>query len=588
MKRNLEERENKYRGNGDYSKILGICTDTIKRDGKPILGKNGEKLYGAIGWYRIINPLVKLKATIEMGPGLKATAEDALGWKKKGDVWFTKMMDNENVDHLIRTHADFTGAKIVLDLDDDPNNVSPDHPEIKELENRYHMWDRMIKSADHVVVSTEQIRQSIKHQNPYITVIPNAIDPEIWKVKRKRRTDGKIRIGWIASGSHFVDSPIIEDIMQELIEEYPNVEFHLAGMINQEARGKGWIHHKGTDGYKPFPQFYADLDLDIAIAPLKDNPFNQAKSNIKFLEASMLGIPTVASDVKPYQCIQHGKTGYLASTPGQFKKYLKWLIEDETKRKEMGKEAKKYVLENWTIDKFLPMYDDLFQKLTDKKDIAVVTAITGGKDNLLPQPEYRGVEYVAFTDKEVKDSQWKVRKACQKFVNPVMNAKIYKILTHKYVDTPYIVWMDGNCSLKQDPHELVKLMGNKDFAFFKHPGWDSVYREAERCVELGKGDVSEIAEQVRVYAKESFPDKSPHCEMTCFIRKNNKKTNDLFEKWWIEVTRYSERDQISFPVVFKGQKWATIPGSVVKAKDFNLEDKNFPGNDYFNYKKHNK
>jgi hypothetical protein len=152
--------------------------------------------------------------------------------------------------------------------------------------------------------------------------------------------------------------------------------------------------------------------------------------------------------------------------------------------------------------------------------------------------------------------------------------------------------MDGNCQLKQDPHELVKLMGDKDFAFFKHPGWDSIYKEAERCVELGKGDVSEIAEQVRVYAKNDFPENSPHCEMTCFIRKNNKKANDLFEKWWTEVTRYSERDQISFPVVFKGQDWATIPGSVVNAKEIGVKEENaikqFPGNDYFKYNKHKK
>lgn len=575
---------------GKKYKVLGVCTDTIKRDGKAVLGKKGERLFGAVGWYRIVNPLTKLGANIEMSPSLKSNAEDAMLWKSKGDIWFTKMMDNENVDHLIRTHADVTGAKLVLDLDDDPNNVDPGHPEIDDLKSRYHMWKRMIECADHVVVSTEQIKQSIKEQNPFVTVIPNAIDPEIWKVKKKKRRDGKIRIGWMASGSHFVDSPIIETIIQELCDENPNVEFHIAGMVNDEMKGKGWFHHKGTDGYKPFPQFYADLDIDIAIAPLLDNAFNRAKSNIKFLEAAMLEIPMVASDVAPYQCIQHGKTGYLASTPGQFKKYLTWLIGDKAKRKQMGKDAKAYVMENWTIDRFLPQYEELFDKLMDKKDITVITAITGKKDKLLPQPEYRGVEYVAFSDEDIKDSQWMVKKACDKFVQPVMNAKIHKILSHKYVDTPYIVWMDGNCQLKQDPHELVKLMGNKDFAFFKHPGWDSVYREAERCVELGKGDVSEIAEQVRVYAKDNFPEHSPHCEMTCFIRKNNKKTNDLFEKWWTEITRYSNRDQISFPVVFKGQKWATIPGSVVKASDLKAYDpKNqFPGNDYFKYFKHEK
>jgi hypothetical protein len=133
-------------------------------------------------------------------------------------------------------------------------------------------------------------------------------------------------------------------------------------------------------------------------------------------------------------------------------------------------------------------------------------------------------------------------------------------------------------------------MGDKDFAFFKHPGWDSIYKESERCVELGKGDVTEIAEQIRVYASKEFPEHSPHCEMTCFIRKNNPRANDLFEKWWVEITRYSERDQIAFPFVFQGQEWVTIPGSVVEAKDFKAHDpnNNFPGNEYFKYYKHKK
>lgn len=581
-------------------KILGVITDTIKKDEQPLLDKNGKRMYGAIGWYRVINPLVKLGATIEMGPGLSQDVMDeergALAWKKKGDIWFTKMMDNENVDHLLRTHADFTGAKIVLDLDDDPHTVDPAHPDIDDLEDRKHMWDRMIEIADHIVVSTEQIKQSIKHQNAHITVIPNAIDPKIWKVKKKKRTDGKIRIGWMSSGSHFVDSPIIETIIDELLTEYPNLEFHMAGMINSSMTGKGWIHHQGTIGYKPFPQFYADLDIDIAIAPLKDIPFNRAKSNIKFLEAAMLEIPIVASDVLPYQCIQHGKTGYLASTSQQFKKYLKWLIENEVKRKEMGRAAKQYVLENWTIDKFLPKYEELFDKLMEKKDITVITAITGGKDELKPQPEYKGVEYVAFTDKEIKDPQWQVRRACDKFVKPVMNAKIHKILAHKYVNTPYIVWMDGSMTLKKDPHELVKLMGDKDYAFFKHPGWDSIFKEAERCVQLGKGDIAEIGEQVKVYSDPNginFPEKNRQCELTAFIRKNNLHTNNLFEKWWVEVSRYSERDQISFPVVFKDEDWATIPGSVEKSHLYDRAPegsvhKQFPGNDYFKYTSHKK
>jgi hypothetical protein len=132
-------------------------------------------------------------------------------------------------------------------------------------------------------------------------------------------------------------------------------------------------------------------------------------------------------------------------------------------------------------------------------------------------------------------------------------------------------------------------MGDRDFAFFKHPGRDCLYEESITCIELGKGNVTEIAEQMKEYAKMGFPEKAGMTELTCFIRKNTPKANAAFERWWTEVTRYSNRDQLSFPVAFKGEKWATIPGSIASAKDVpGMEEhyERFPGNDYFKWEDH--
>lgn len=202
------------------------------------------------------------------------------------------------------------------------------------------------------------------------------------------------------------------------------------------------------------------------------------------------------------------------------------------------------------------------------KDITVVTAITGKKDNLRPQTKYEGVEYVAFCDEPVTDSIWQVRPACNKFVSPVMNAKIHKILTHLYVDTPYIVWMDGNMVLKRDPHELVSLMKDKDFAFFKHHSRGDLYKEIKACMQVKRGNPQELIEQRQDYLKRGIPPKLGMSECPAFIRRNNVKANAVFEKWWAEITRYSNRDQISFPVAFMGLSWETIPGNVFEENDF--------------------
>ena len=165
-------------------KILGICTDTRKKNGIPLL-RNGEKVYGATGWYRIVNPLKKLGANIEVGIIVRTTAEDAMRLKALGDIWFMKMADNENIDFLYATHRDFAGTKLIVDLDDDIDNVHPDHPEFEGLKEKLPMRERMVKIADHIVVATEHIAKGIRHLNPNITVIPNAIDPKIWKPKKR-------------------------------------------------------------------------------------------------------------------------------------------------------------------------------------------------------------------------------------------------------------------------------------------------------------------------------------------------------------------------------------------------------------------
>lgn len=576
---------------GNRFKVFAIITDILKKDGEYVKD-NGKLQHGAIGWYRVMNPLAKLGADITIGNTIRADYQDALRMKKKGDIWFSKIADNPNIDFIYGAHRDVTGAKFVIDLDDDPVLINEGHPDFHALEERKDMRVRMVKLADHLVVSTEEIAKNVRHLNPYITVIPNAIDPAIWNHKNQLKKDGKIRIGWMSSGSHFADLPIINPVMEAILKKYPQVEFHFAGMTWDTESKDRFFHHVGSGNYEKFPKWYSELGIDIAIAPLKDTPFNRCKSNIKWMEAAMLEIPMVASDVLPYRDIKHGETGFLATNQTQFIKYLSNLIENEELRRKIGKAAKKEILNHWTIDKFLPRYEKLFTKLLEKKDITVVTAITGGKDTLKPQPEYPGVEYVAFVDTNVISDQWITKKACDKFKEPVMNAKIHKILAHTYITTPYIIWIDGSITLKRDPRELIKLMGNKDFAFFKHPGRDCLYEEAAVCVEMNKGNVTEIAEQVREYARRDIKEHQGLSELTCFIRKNNARANQAFEKWWVEVTRFSSRDQISFPVAFRGFTWKTLPGSIEDYRHENNKDipkefqKDFPGNKWFDVTPH--
>ena len=85
--------------------------------------------------------------------------------------------------------------------------------------------------------------------------------------------------------------------------------------------------------------------IDIAIAPLEQNLFSEAKSNIKFIESAMLEIPLIASPLKEFSnVIKSGENGYIADTQADWENALIELIENHEKRKEIGKRAKETVL----------------------------------------------------------------------------------------------------------------------------------------------------------------------------------------------------------------------------------------------------
>lgn len=528
-------------------------------------GRPGCNLkYGGVGWYRIINPFEKIGADVHKEGEFRleiglAGAQGAEKMKKRGDIWVTKMMDGEDVVQHLLADKEFVGAKLVLDLDDDPFNIDPNHPNYQHFIDRKGLYEYFIHEADHIIVATEEIKKVIKHLNSKITVIPNAIDPEIWKVKRKERKDGKVRIGWFGSASHLVDTPILMEFMDEILAKYPQVEFHLAGMTGKDNQEGRIFNHAGTKGYQEYPQWVADRDLDIAIAPLKDTQFNRCKSNIKWLEHSMLKTPMVLSDVSNYSAVKNYKTGFLAKNKNQWIKYLGWLIENEDKRKEIGEAAYNEVMKNWTIDKQLPKYEAVMERV-NPKNITVYTAISNDFDKLI-DPKWKGAEAVAFTNQP--SEVWETRKPYDKFKDERRNSRIQKLMPHLFFQTEYSIYLDGNIELLVEPQILIdEFLKDKDVAVFRHIGRDCIYAEADAIVGYKKETPQELAPQIKEYARRGTPYHGGLAECGVIIRRHTKEVEQMNEKWWAEYCRFGVRDQMSFPIAFPKENVRFIESSV--------------------------
>ncbi len=155
-----------------------------------------------------------------------------------------------------------------------------------------------ISLADRLIVSTDFLAQEYGHLHNDIVVINNRLPSEIWKLPYKRNSSNKkLRIGWAGASQHKDDlewlKPVIEatkEIVQWVFYGFVPDTFDLKAIEYHEATLLGQYHST-----------LASLKLDIAIAPLVNNNFNYAKSNLKLLEYGALGIATICSDIEPYQ-----------------------------------------------------------------------------------------------------------------------------------------------------------------------------------------------------------------------------------------------------------------------------------------------
>ncbi|MFA6790194.1 MAG: glycosyltransferase domain-containing protein [Parcubacteria group bacterium] len=160
------------------------------------------------------------------------------------------------------------------------------------------------------------------------------------------------------------------------------------------------------------------------------------------------------------------------------------------------------------------------------------------------------------------------------FKRPVMNAKIYKVLPHKYLDCDISIWVDGNIFPLVSKEELVdEFLGDADMALFTHPLRKNIWDEFDILQKDERFNIdylqSQLKKQEESYRKTLEKD-CPIWECNFIIRRNNDKVNSLMEKWWAEICRWQWRDQVSLPYVIKnsGVNINSINSNIRKNKFF--------------------
>ncbi|WP_271899489.1 glycosyltransferase [Candidatus Phyllobacterium onerii] len=193
-------------------------------------------------------------------------------------------------------------------------------------------------------------------------VVENALDDETIKIARRiqdtkkpfARSHKEVTIVY-GSGTktHDIDFLSASEALYNVLSKRPNVKLRIIGELNIESRFNDFSDRIERLPFTTFNDYLEKVaDADISIAPLEQTAFNDAKSNIKFLEASVLGLPSVCSPADAFRsAIIDGETGFMATSSHEWEYKLVALVDDQALRAEMAGKAFESVNRNYSLER---------------------------------------------------------------------------------------------------------------------------------------------------------------------------------------------------------------------------------------------
>ena len=400
----------------------------MKKDKLKILACPANE--GGCAYYRVILPCNKLQelhsdevevrmdlnplgwdkdAMHEDGSGkvhlLKDYTGENLEW---ADIVFTQNIHNFGGNYTFELmHRAATAGKLThYDNDDLLTDLYGGHRlfDAYKDNNLAELTKNIYGFVDIVSVTQRKFAERISdHVGRALVIIKNAIDFNLpcWNEPKLKTRKGVTRVGWVGGIHH-----------EEDVKEFPGVAMAVNSRAGAENVHWGWygrppmpineatgqpepdwqqevwvnyekflsrgIRHRNFQVFGAMPaEHYGKMytNIDVAIAPLQMNNFNDSKSEIKVAECGRYGIPLIASNVGCYdETIINGQTGYLISPDNPRKEWVSRLtkvIKDPKHRIEMGRNLQKIVNENFDINKNVYGRIKLYREIIDVKNKVV-------------------------------------------------------------------------------------------------------------------------------------------------------------------------------------------------------------------------
>lgn len=224
------------------------------------------------------------------------------------------------------------------------------------------LYKEAMLSCDYGIASTPGLAIAMKSAGlNEVFIVENALDLQTVNAAEgvnsapasQTKQDPFIRIVYgSGTSTHNIDFEEAAPAIAKILSSNKQVKLRIIGQLRIPAyleANKEQLEFFPTCTYEEYLVLLSECD--ISIAPLENYIFNDSKSNIKYIEASSLKIPSVCSPRSAFtQAIEQGKNGFLADNADEWEQSLQELISSQELRNKMGNLAYHNVHDNYSPD----------------------------------------------------------------------------------------------------------------------------------------------------------------------------------------------------------------------------------------------
>ncbi len=211
-----------------------------------------------------------------------------------------------------------------------------------------------------------------------VYILPNALDTRTERIldahfPRTRRDSGLIIFYGSGTKAHNVDFNVLAaDAVADVLASHKDACLVVAGYIALEGRIKDYQNQIRMTGWiDNVDEYWAILaEVDINIAVLSKSATTDAKSEIKWMEAALFGIPSIVSATDRYkEVLTHDENALIAETSDDWSQALNRLVSSKQERLKIGENAREKISRDYRGSKLANLLTEILQSLNLNVDL---------------------------------------------------------------------------------------------------------------------------------------------------------------------------------------------------------------------------